>query len=75
MTYRYYQNTGKFIGGSGDYFINTTGYSGAGEGKMNPDHQCVTNGPLPAAKYRLAYCKNVMHITTTRPCSFYLAPQ
>jgi hypothetical protein len=30
MTYRYYQNTGRFIGGSGAYAINTHGYSGQG---------------------------------------------
>ena len=30
MTYRYYQNTGKFVGGTGEYAINTRCYSGQG---------------------------------------------
>ena len=30
LTYRYYQNTGRFIGGSGAYAINTLAYSGQG---------------------------------------------
>ena len=30
LTYRYYQNTGRFIGGSGTYAINTLAYSGQG---------------------------------------------
>ena len=44
---------------------------------MNPEEQCVANtGPLPAAKYKLGYCKNTMHDPpVTRPCSFYLDPQ
>lgn len=41
MTYYYYQNTGKFRGGSGAYVINTMGYSGNGKGYLNPDYQCV----------------------------------
>ena len=44
---------------------------------MNPAKQCVVNtGPLPAAKYRLGYCKNTMHDPpVTKPCAFYLDPQ
>ena len=30
MTYHYYQNTGRFKGGSGEYAINTLAYSGQG---------------------------------------------
>ena len=36
MTYTYYQNSGHFIGGSGEWRINTHGYSGGGAGFMNP---------------------------------------
>ena len=73
MTFYYYQKTGKLVGGSGNSTINTHGYSGQGAGYLNPDMQCVVNtGPLPAAKYKITYCKNVMHETVTRPCSFYL---
>ena len=46
MTYVYYQNTGHFVGGSGEWAINTKGYSGQGAGYNNPAMQCVTNtGP------------------------------
>lgn len=76
MTYHYYQNTGRFRGGSGDYAIDTHCYSGQGEGYNNPAKQCVQNvGPLPATTYKLDTCVNVMHETVQRPCSFYLAPQ
>eukprot|EP00919_Chromeraceae_sp_WS-2016_P017257 GHVR01041191.1.p1 GENE.GHVR01041191.1~~GHVR01041191.1.p1 ORF type:complete len:119 (-),score=4.58 GHVR01041191.1:302-658(-) len=76
MTYHYYQNTGRIIGGEGNYYINTHGYSGQGKGYLNPDYQCVPNtGPLPASTYKLTWCKNVMHETVQRPCSFYLEPQ
>ncbi len=76
MTYHYYQNTGRFRGGSGDYAIDTHCYSGQGEGYNNPAKQCVSNvGPLPATTYKLATCVNVMHETVQRPCSFYLDPQ
>lgn len=52
MTYYYYQNTGRFRGGSGAYEINVLGYSGQGAGYLNPDYQCVKNvGPLPASVY------------------------
>ncbi len=37
MTYTYYQKTGRFVGGSGDYKIDTHGYSGQGKGYLNPD--------------------------------------
>lgn len=37
-TYYYYQNTGRFYGGSGIYAINTSGYSGQGKGYLNPDY-------------------------------------
>ena len=76
MTYTYYQNTGHFIGGAANWIIDTHGYSGQGEGYMNPAMQCVMNtGPLPAAVYQLGYCKNTMHDPpVTRPCSFYLDP-
>ena len=30
MTYTFYQNSGRLHGGSGDYAINTKGYSGQG---------------------------------------------
>ena len=77
QTYTYYQNTGHFIGGTGEWHIDTRGYSGSGQGLMNPTMQCVSNvGPLPAARYKLGYCKNTMHTpAVTRPCSFYLEPQ
>lgn len=76
MTYYFYQNTGRFRGGSGEWAINTMTYSGQGAGYLNPDMQCVVNtGPLPATTYKLGYCVNVMHETTQRPCAFYLEPQ
>ena len=73
MTYYYYQNTGTLKGGEGDYAINTKGYSGQEKGYLNPDYQCVSNvGPLPASTYKITFCKNIMHETTQKPCSFYL---
>ncbi len=73
MTYHYYQNTGRFKGGSGSYVVDTHGYSGQGDGYNNPAKQCVVNtGPLPATTYKLAECVNVMHSTVSRPCAFYL---
>ena len=76
MTYTYYQKTGRFVGGLGDYRIQTLGYSGQGKGYLNPDQQCTHSvGPLPASTYKLSYCKNMMHETAQRPCSFYLDPQ
>ncbi len=77
MTYTFYQDSGRFVGGSGKYHIETMTYSGHDEGYLNPDKQCAPGdiGPLPASIYKLAYCKNVMHETTQRPCSFYLDPQ
>jgi hypothetical protein len=62
MTYHYYQNTGRFKGGSGEYAIDTLAYSGQGEGYNNPAKQCVVNtGPLPASTYKLDTCVNYMH--------------
>jgi hypothetical protein len=77
QTYHFYQNTGHFVGGSGEWAINTHAYSGAGEGLLNPKLQCKVNvGPLPAARYKIGYCKDTMHTPAkTRPCSFYLEPQ
>ena len=76
MTYYFYQNTGRFHGGSGEYAVNTKTYSGQGKGYLNPDYQCVSNtGPLPASTYKLGYCVNYMHQTVERPCAFYLEPQ
>lgn len=73
QTYYFYQNTGRFKGGLGEWAVNTMTYSGQGKGYLNPDYQCVVNtGPLPATTYKLGYCVNVMHETTQRPCSFYL---
>lgn len=73
MRYTYYQDTGRFVGGKDEYAINTTAYSGQGEGYNNPTKQCVVNtGPLPASTYKLATCVNLMHQTAPRPCSFYL---
>ena len=37
MTYKFYQDTGRFIGGSGESYIDTKGYSGRGKGYLNPD--------------------------------------
>lgn len=76
MTYTFYQDTGRFKGGLGQWAIDTKAYSGAGSGYLNPSKQCVKNvGPLPATTYKLAYCVNIMHQTKKRPCSFYLEPQ
>ena len=78
QNYTYYQSTGHFLGGTGDWHIDTYGYSGQKDGYMNPAMQCVVNtGPLPAALYKLGYCKDTMHQNPplTKPCSFYLDPQ
>lgn len=63
MTYTFYQNTGRFIGGFGDSYIDTYGYSGHDKGYLNPDEECNLSdiGPLPATIYKLSYCKNMMH--------------
>jgi hypothetical protein len=37
--YTYHQSTGVFIGGQGEWKINTTGYSGNGKGRNNPEMQ------------------------------------
>lgn len=76
MTYTFFQDTGRFKGGSGAWAIDTKTYSGKGSGYLNPRMQCIKNlGPLPATTYKLAYCVNIMHQTKKRPCSFYLEPQ
>lgn len=76
MTYEYYQDSGRFTGGSGEWRVETWGYSGNGKGLNNPDYQCVPNtGPAPATTYKIVLCKNWMHThATNRPCSFYLYP-
>lgn len=75
MQYTFYQNTGRFVGGSGEWRIDTRGYSGNHKGRNNPSMQCVSNvGPAPAGQYRLDFCKDVMHGTVPRPCSFYMKP-
>eukprot|EP00919_Chromeraceae_sp_WS-2016_P017258 GHVR01041192.1.p1 GENE.GHVR01041192.1~~GHVR01041192.1.p1 ORF type:complete len:127 (-),score=4.55 GHVR01041192.1:1232-1612(-) len=72
MTYHYYQNTGRIIGGEGNYYIDTHGYSGQGKGYLNPDYQCVPNiGPLPVSTYNLHGVK----MSVQRPRSFFLEPQ
>ena len=37
QNYTYYQDSGRFTGGAGEFRIDTYGYSGAGSGRMNPD--------------------------------------
>lgn len=37
MKFTFYQDTGRLVGGSGDYHIETYGYSGHDEGYLNPD--------------------------------------
>jgi hypothetical protein len=74
MTYYFYQNTGRFKGGEGEWAIDTKTYSGQGKGYLNPDEQCNEDGPLPATTYEVAFCKNIMHQVTNRPCAFYLRP-
>jgi hypothetical protein len=62
MSYTYYQKSGRFVGGSGEYKIDTKAYSGKGKGYLNPDEQCTPFiGPIPASTYKLAFCKNKMH--------------
>ena len=47
MTYTFYQNTGHFLGGQSDWAVDTYAYSGAGDGYLNPQMQCVMDvGPL-----------------------------
>ncbi len=75
MTYYYYQDTGHFIGGEGEYYINTYGYSGdsAHGGRNEPTKQCEWDvGPAPATTYQLAECQDLMHTDTIRPCSFWM---
>jgi hypothetical protein len=35
--YTFYQDTGRFIGGSGDAYVDTFGYSGKDDGRNNPE--------------------------------------
>lgn len=79
LTFYYYQNTGRLVGGTGDYFINTIGYSGNDtngiHGRNNPIMQYVSNiGPAPANNYTVGKCSDFMHVNATRPCSFPLNP-
>jgi hypothetical protein len=75
LSYTYYQSTGKFVGGSGQWKIDTKGYSGNGKGRNNPAMQCEKNvGPLPVNVYKLSHCQDYMHGSTPRPCSFVLSP-
>lgn len=75
MSYTYYQRSGRLVGGSGEFSIDTKGYSGKGKGYLNPDEQCTPFiGPIPASTYKLAFCKNKMHETLDKPCSFALEP-
>lgn len=37
MSYTYYQKSGRFVGGNGEYKIDTKAYSGQGKGYLNPD--------------------------------------
>lgn len=81
MTYTYYQNSGRFVGGTGDYAIETVGYAGNNtdtvQGRNNPEAQCVPNiGPAPANVYILAKCSDTMHKgTVITPCAFPMTPQ
>lgn len=73
--YTYHQSSGKLVGGSGQWAINTVGYSGSTRGRNNPKMQCVSNtGPAPANQYKLTGCTDVMHGSKPRPCSFHMTP-
>lgn len=62
MSFTYYQRTGRLVGGSGEFRIDTHGYSGQDKGYLNPDEQCTPFvGPIPASTYKLTACKNKMH--------------
>ena len=51
MTWNYYQATGKLAHDGADVAL---GYSGAGEGKNNPDDQTIHNvGPIPRGGYTI----------------------
>ncbi len=41
ITYTFYQNTGRFVGGLGDYTIDTHGNSDQSAGYLKPEYQCV----------------------------------
>ncbi|MEO6339536.1 MAG: tlde1 domain-containing protein [Caulobacteraceae bacterium] len=56
MTWTYDSRTGAFGHGSG---IITTGYSGTGSGRNNPDLEAAKNvGPIPRGKYRIGQAIN-----------------
>ena len=75
QSYIYYQDTGHFVGGSGQYAVDTYAYSGLGDGYNNPSMTCTEYGPLPPTKYRLAECVNQMHNPPVDyPCAFVLEP-
>ena len=75
QTYTYYQNTGRLVGGSGEWKIDTHGYSGSTKGRNKPSMQCIKNtGPAPAGKYKLGGCTDIMHGDKPRPCSFHMNP-
>jgi len=75
MNFTFYLNTGRFVGGSGEWTIETYGYSGNNTGYLNPEAMCESFlGPLPAAEYNITYCKDTMHVNSTMPCAFYLNP-
>ena len=76
QNYTYYQDTGRFVGGSGEWAIDTHGYSGSPAGRNDPTKQCiVSTGPAPAGQYNLSGCKDTMHNETViRPCSFWMTP-
>jgi hypothetical protein len=76
MSFTYYQRTGRLVGGTGEFHIDTHGYSGQDKGYLNPEEQCSPFiGPIPASTYKLTACKNKMHETRDTPCSFILDPQ
>lgn len=81
MQFTFYQDTGRFVGGTGQFAVNTFGYSGNNtdgvDGRNNPQAQCVPNiGPAPTNAYILDKCNDTMHSgTVIRPCAFPLIPQ
>lgn len=79
LFYTYYQDTGRLVGGENEFAIETFGYSGMNtqtiNGRNNPEAQCISNtGPAPATLYELGTCRDYMHGTTIRPCSFPMIP-
>ena len=79
LFYKYYQDSGRLVGGEGEWAIDTYGYSGNNtegvNGRNNPFYQCESNiGPAPATSYVLGNCSDLMHVNATRPCSFPMNP-